>query len=61
VVTVTLQPRFTPGEETPGTHWAGGLVALRASLDTEARGKKCFVLAGDRTPVVQSVDGHCSD
>jgi hypothetical protein len=23
VVSVTTQPRFTPGERTPGTHWLG--------------------------------------
>jgi hypothetical protein len=25
-----------PGERTPGTHWTGGWVGLRAGLDTEA-------------------------
>jgi hypothetical protein len=25
--------RFTPGERAPGTHWTGGWVDLRASLD----------------------------
>jgi hypothetical protein len=25
--------RFTPGEKAPGTHWKGGWVAPRASLD----------------------------
>jgi hypothetical protein len=25
--------RFTPGERAPGTHWIGGLVGPRASLD----------------------------
>jgi hypothetical protein len=28
-----------PGERTPSTHWIGGCVGLRASLDTEARGE----------------------
>jgi hypothetical protein len=28
-----------PGEWTSGTHWTGGWVGPRASLDTEARGK----------------------
>jgi hypothetical protein len=37
---------------TPGTHWIGGWVGLRAGLDTETRGSS---LCRDRTPVVQSV------
>jgi hypothetical protein len=40
VVSVTPRPHLTPGERTPGTHWTGGWVGLRAGLDTEARGKK---------------------
>jgi hypothetical protein len=28
-----------PYERTPGTHWIGGWVSLRAGLDTDARGK----------------------
>jgi hypothetical protein len=28
-----------PGERTPSTHWTGGWVGPRASLDAEARGK----------------------
>jgi len=49
-----------PRERTPGTHWIGGWVGLRAGLDTEARGKS-FASAGDRTLVVQSVVRHCTD
>jgi hypothetical protein len=30
---------FYPQEWTPGTHWRGGWVGLRAGLDTEARRK----------------------
>jgi hypothetical protein len=30
-------PCFIPGERTPDTHWIGGWVGLRASLDVEAR------------------------
>jgi hypothetical protein len=48
------RPSFTPRENTPGTYWIGGWVGLRASLDTEARGKilcPCWGL----NPVVQSV------
>jgi hypothetical protein len=37
VVSVTPRPRFTPGERTPGTHWIGGWVGLRAGLDAGAR------------------------
>jgi hypothetical protein len=29
--------RFTPGERTPGTHWIGGWMGLRAGLDAGAR------------------------
>jgi hypothetical protein len=39
VVSVTHRPRFSPGERTPGSHWIGGWMGLRASLNTEARGK----------------------
>jgi hypothetical protein len=42
----------------PGTHCTGGWVGARVGLDTEARGKKSFVSAGDGTPVVQSVVRH---
>jgi hypothetical protein len=49
-----------PRERTPGAHLIGGLVGLRAGLDTEARGKS-FASAGDRTSVVQSVVRHYTD
>jgi hypothetical protein len=39
LVSVTPRPRFTPGEKTPSTHWAGGWVAPRAGLDAGARRK----------------------
>jgi hypothetical protein len=39
VVSITPWPRFSSRERTPGTHWIGGWVGLRAGLDTEARGK----------------------
>jgi hypothetical protein len=41
---VASQPRFTPGETTPGTHWINGWVGLRAGLDTGARGKNSLPL-----------------
>jgi hypothetical protein len=47
-------------EWTPGTHWIGGCVGLRAGLDTEGR-EKTFASAGNRTPVVQSVVRHYTD
>jgi hypothetical protein len=37
VVSVTPQPRFTPGERIPGTHWIGGWVGPRAGLDAGPR------------------------
>jgi hypothetical protein len=49
-----------PGERTPGTHWTGGWVGLRAGLDAEAR-KKFSASVGDQTPVVQSVVSHYTD
>jgi hypothetical protein len=39
VVSITLRPRFTPGEKTPGIHWPGGWVDPRAGLDAKARVK----------------------
>jgi len=32
--------RFTPGERTPGTHWIGGCMGTRVSLDMVAKRKK---------------------
>jgi hypothetical protein len=49
-----------PRDRTPGTHWTGGWVGPRASLDTEARGKS-FASFRDRTPVVQYVVRHYTD
>jgi hypothetical protein len=34
-----LRPRFTPGEQTIGTHWIEGWVGPRAGLDAEVRGE----------------------
>jgi hypothetical protein len=45
---VTPQPRFTPRERTPSTHCTGGWVGLRASLDTEARGKILCLCRGSK-------------
>jgi hypothetical protein len=39
VVSVTPRPRFTFEGRTPGNHWTGGWVGLRAGLDTETRRK----------------------
>jgi hypothetical protein len=36
---------FTPGERAPGTHWIGGWVGPRASLDDVER-RKIFPLPG---------------
>jgi hypothetical protein len=43
VVSVTPRPRFTPGENTPGIHWIGEWMGLRAGLDTEAKGKVLYL------------------
>jgi hypothetical protein len=37
--------RYTPGERAPGTHWIGGLVDARASLDNVEK-RKCLTLPG---------------
>jgi hypothetical protein len=42
VVSITLRPRFTPGQRAPGTHCTGGWVGPRAGLDAEVRGKILF-------------------
>jgi hypothetical protein len=51
---------FTPGERTPTTHWTGGWVGPRASLDTQARGKILCPCRGSNLdrPVVQPIVRH---
>jgi hypothetical protein len=39
VVSITSQPCFTLRERAPSTHWTGGWVGPRASLDAETRRK----------------------
>jgi hypothetical protein len=60
VVSVTPRPRFTPGERTPGTHWRGGWVGLRACLDAGARRKILCPCRGSNLdhPIVQPVVRH---
>jgi hypothetical protein len=41
--------RFTPMERAPGTHWTGGWVGLRTSLDDMER-RKILSPTGTRTP-----------
>jgi hypothetical protein len=43
-----------PQESTPVTHWIGGLLGLRAGLDTEAK-LQSFATDEDRSTVVQTV------
>jgi hypothetical protein len=43
------RPCFTPGERTPGTHWAGGWVGHRAGLDAGARRKILCLCRGSNT------------
>jgi hypothetical protein len=38
--------RFTPGKEPPGTHWTGGWVVPRASLDDMEKRKFLLALPG---------------
>jgi hypothetical protein len=61
VISVMPRPCFTPGKRTPGTHWIGDWVGLRAGQDTEAREKTLFASAGDRIPVFLSIVRHYSD
>jgi hypothetical protein len=63
VVSVTLWPRFTPRERTPGTHWIGGWVGPWSGLDTEATGKILYPFRGSNPDrqVVQSVASHYTD
>jgi hypothetical protein len=49
--------RFTPGERTPGTHWAGHWVGPRTGLDVMAK-RKIPVLAWNRTPIVLATGSH---
>jgi hypothetical protein len=46
--------RFITGDGHPGTHWIGGWVGPRASLNSVSR-EKYPLLAGNRTPAVQPV------
>jgi hypothetical protein len=52
-----------PGERTPGTHCTGGWLGLRASWDTEVRGKPLCPCRGSNPdlPVAQSVVRHYTD
>jgi hypothetical protein len=58
VVSVTSRPRFTPG-----THWIGGWVGLRAGLDAGARRKILCLCRGSNLehPIVQPVVRHYTE
>jgi hypothetical protein len=60
VVSVTPRPRFTPGKRTPGTHWIGGWVGLRAGLNAGAGRKILCPCRGSNLdhPIVQPVIRH---
>jgi hypothetical protein len=63
VVSVTPWPHFTPGNGAPpplGTHCIGGWVDSEL-VWTRRLEEECFVFAGDRIPVVQSVVRHWAD
>jgi hypothetical protein len=49
-----------PRERTPGTHWIGGWVGLRAGLDAGARRKILCLCRGSNLdyPIVQPVVRH---
>jgi hypothetical protein len=51
--------RFTPGERTPGTHWIGGWVDLRADLD-DVENRKFLTVPGLELPPLGRPDpGSC--
>jgi hypothetical protein len=57
VVSLTRRLHLTPGgNNIPEA--IGGWFGLGAGLDTEARGKKSFASAEDRTPAIQFVVHH---
>jgi hypothetical protein len=60
VVSVMPWPHFTPRERTPGTHWIGGWVGLRAGLDAGARRKILCPCRGSNLnhPIIQPVVRH---
>jgi hypothetical protein len=63
VVSLTLRPRFTPGERATGTRWTGGWVDPRAGLHTEVTGKIICLSRGSKPDcaIVQSVVRHYTD
>jgi hypothetical protein len=63
VVSVTLRPRFIPGQTTPGSHWTAGWVGPRADLDTEDREKSFCLCWGSNLDrlIVQYVVRHYTD
>jgi hypothetical protein len=48
VVSVTPQPRFTPGKRIPGINWIGGWVGIRAGMETKAIGKLICLCGGSK-------------
>jgi hypothetical protein len=50
------------GERGPGTHWIGGWVGPRTSLD-DVEKRKCLPLLGLelRPSVIQPIDSRCTD
>jgi len=52
-MSVSFTPRPLYLKETPGTHWTGSWVGLRAGLDAKAR-RKHSDPAVNPTPVVQT-------
>jgi hypothetical protein len=60
VVSVTPQPRFTPGKRLP-LHFVQEVGWASVLVWTQRLEKNSFASAGDRTPVVQSVVRHYND
>jgi hypothetical protein len=57
-----LRPgHFTPRDRAPSTHWIGGWVDLKASLDAVECRKKSVAPARSLTLVTQPVACYCTD
>jgi hypothetical protein len=50
-------PAALPPRKSPGTHWIGGWVGPRSSLELQSK-EKSFAPAGNQTPTIQLI-AHC--
>jgi hypothetical protein len=52
---------FTPRERAPGTHWIGGWVGPKASLNTVAKREKFLPLLELKSQTWTPLSSHCND